>query len=263
MPEPAEIWRRYRAVTEARPEDLARHLSALDAPSRRHTGRVVALVAASIAAIGLLVPLWPAPEVHGPIASGTSEPVPGLRLDAEGTGRLDERMIHWELGRLEIEADPGVRVVTAEAEVRVTGRAVIERDALGTAVEGAAPTCIAGTGEDGRCLPTTPSGLLGRARAQLRAGLPIATLLSTLEHAERAADDDTVRDEVRAVRVDVLLAAGDTTQARAAAEAYLATGAPHRRPEVLRVAASLAAAAGDCPTASRHAGELGETIECE
>lgn len=181
-----------------------------------------------------------------PLASGSPEwrsPAGSLALAASGAGHLGGTTaaprIAWESGRIEVEVDPAaqldVQVETREGTVAVKGTVfAVTRDARGTAVEvsrgqvevrcaavGAeapAPALSLGAGGAHTCWPTTPGGLLGRARALDDAKASPAEVLATLDAARGLSPQGPVADELGALHVHTLLRNGD---ARAAVDAAL------------------------------------------
>ena len=185
----------------------------------------------------------------------TNAVLPKLELSYQGSGHMQgtERhpKIDWTLGRIELSLDPGagveLTVLTSEASVQVTGtRFAVERDARGTLVAleygGVRVQCIGaagdtsafvlGSGEQHWCLPTSPSGLLGRARTLQQRGDPL--------EAERAVDlglasaktVSPARGELLAMAMELRLEQGDESAAREAASMYLDEGYPARNADV-------------------------------
>ena len=236
---------------------LARLRARRPRPARRWpVPAAAALAAAALAAVWLFTPTSPpaepppAPRVavawdgtpapQAPVEGITVEPAGRGSLVAEG-GRVD---VTWESGRLTLDVDPAreleVEVVTREAVVRVLGTAfAVERDALGTRVTvergRVAVACAEGeheleAGGDLTCLPTTPSGLLGRALAL--DGDPEALLATVDLGLARVEAGSAVHGELLALRAEALASQGRTDDARAAAKTYLDAGHTARREDL-------------------------------
>lgn len=236
-------------------------------PARAPRGPMVALAAAAVAAGMLLLAREPAPRpVEGPLTTGALTGAVRVEVDGEGrvSGTEADLRLAWEAGALGVEVTPdqGVRLAvrTAEATVEVVGTGFrVERDALGTRVEvrhgrvrvtcDDGPVAELGVDEAARCRPVTAAGRLGRLRALQARGEPLGT-----ELAEALARPDAVgpvRDELRAVQLDLMVAAGDPG-ALALAEALAEAGGP-RALDARRVAARLAP---DCARARPHLAAL-------
>jgi ferric-dicitrate binding protein FerR (iron transport regulator) len=194
-----------------------------------------------------------------------------VRAEHEGEGRVlrngEELSIDWELGRIELEVEPGqgatVRVSTPEGSVHVVGtKLAVERSALGTEVSvehgevalrcDGSPEQTLLEGQSSECWPTTPAGLLGRARAlEQQASAPEA-ILATVEQG-LLQSSGPVRAELLALRTQALLSRGDQHGALAAAEEALAAGPdPIRSVELHRTAARLFLIWGYCDRAAPH-----------
>ncbi len=287
MTEFRRMLRAYRAASETRPMDVARAVDRLRPSPKRGRPRafvlVVASVALSLAAAVALAVLHEAqePSLSQPLygAVAVLDPSPELRLEVDGAGHLDgtrhEIVITWEVGTLRVAVAPkrgvSLRVDTPEGTIHVVGTEfAVRRDAFGTVVTvtrgEVEVTCGADEAtraslmpkETLTCPPLTAPGLLGRARAEHRDKASITEVLATIDSALALASEPAVGDELRTLRIDVLLAAGDFTAAREAADAYLRSGASHRRNDVLRVAATLSWSFDGCARARAWLDELGE-----
>ncbi len=188
----------------------------------------------------------------------SSSILPELALRYQGTGRVlgTERLpqVRWVLGRIELRLTPGsglaLELETAEARVRVVGtRFVVERDARGTRVEvqegqvqvrclganGAAPPIDLQVGQERSCLPSSPSGLLGRARMLQQLGQLPEAEQAVEQGLALAPTEAPARGELLALAMELRLARGDERAALQAAAAYLAEGYPARQAEIGRV----------------------------
>jgi ferric-dicitrate binding protein FerR (iron transport regulator) len=255
QPTPAEIAQLEERVT-----------SSLVRP-RRAPRRWPFLLVPALVAAGVALVCWRAPRPLDRALSADS-PTPievshDVRLRYTGAGRLSgtdrQPVIAWTLGRLEVEVTPGsgvhLAVLTQDARADVVGtRFSVERDALGTrfAVEEGrvAVSCLgADPGEPAEiaaraarlCLPGTPAGLLGRARALEaggdQAGAEVAMALGLVQ----AQPDEPARGELLALALRLRLARGDEAGAIAAARAYLAGEFPARAVEIRRTLEELEA----------------------
>jgi ferric-dicitrate binding protein FerR (iron transport regulator) len=180
------------------------------------------------------------------------EAAPGVRLAVDGAGDVSgtERdvVVSWRAGTLGVDVQPdagiALRVETPEGVARVVGTGFdVRREAFGTSVivrHGIVEVACAGevasrlvAGESRSCLPSTAAGLLGRARAQQRAGVAPDEVLVTLQAALDRSPDRHVRDELRVARIDVLVRAGRHRDALAEARAYVDDpGSSLRRSEI-------------------------------
>ncbi len=189
----------------------------------------------------------------------------GLALGIEGEGHLvgtaTAPRIRWRRGTLRVEVDPAaglaVAVDTPEAEIAVVGTVfTVRRGPLGTTVAvergGVAVRCRAE--ERGRrldalteatCPPTTPAGLLARARALQGAG-DAAGAAGAAAAGLAMAPGEAVRIELALCRVEALGAAGPRDVALAAASSLVSEGAGHRRTDALRVALGIAGPGAPC-----------------
>lgn len=266
MPDYDSLMRTFREDTEGPPRPVR-------APApRRRPGWTPLAAGFALAAAGLFyfqgttppaTPLTPA-LLH----SGALTEEVALQADGEGRagGTRRQPRLEWESGRLGVEVTPdrgvALTVHTEEATVEVIGTGFeVRRDALGTAVVvrhgRVRVTCAAGgvteLTEGGRrtCVPVTAAGRLGRARALQARGEAYAAEVE----AALALPDATgaVAHELRAVRLDALLAARDPG-AFALAEALAAEAGP-RSLDAHRAAARLAA---DCAQARPHLAALAE-----
>lgn len=213
--------------------------------------------------------LWLAPAVP---EVGTSEQgvtvdgVERLRFDGEGAPRIEagRAAVDWVVGRLDVlpGADLPVDVTTREATVAVgSGGLVLVRDALGTHLEavgeplsvrcGDAAVRDLVVGEGLTCLPTTSTGLLGRARALADQG-DTAGALDAVAAGLDMGPDAPVAVELHTVGMDAALAGRDMVRAVAFAEEALALGPTPRADELHRVAARGWLIEGDCGRALPH-----------
>ncbi|MFH1465233.1 MAG: FecR domain-containing protein [Pseudomonadota bacterium] len=179
-----------------------------------------------------------------------------VHLTYAGAGQVSgsdrQPVIAWTLGHLEVDVTPGagvhLAVVTEEARADVLGtRFSVARDALGTRItvqEGRVSVACRGAapGEPGEvaagtarlCLPGSPSGLLGRARA-LEAHGDLAASEEAVDQGLVLADPVApARGELLALALRLCLARGDTAGAAIAARAYLDGGFPARADEIRR-----------------------------
>ncbi len=250
-----------QAAAEPRPNALAR----LRAPPVRRFSRIGLLALAAISVAALLTwSVWPARALSERLdalelvsRSLTAE----VDLDYQGSGSVEgtDRAPHirWEVGRLDVTVTPdqGIYLVveTDEGAVHVVGTAFsVTRDALGTLVRvergEVSVTCqgslsrSVGPGEQTTCLPVRPAAWLGRAHALLAAGHPVDDVLHAVDQGLKLSKREGPADgELVALRIRVLVDAGRYPEALRAADAYLASGATPRRPEVQALAAELRA----------------------
>lgn len=220
----------------------------------------VALAAAALFA--LRTPPADSPLPPGALVTRLLTEEVALQVDGIGTagGTRFAPRLEWASGRLGVEVTPerGVHlsVHTPEATVEVIGTGFdVRRGPLGTAVEvrhgRVRVSCAEGAvvelteGASHTCRPVTAAGLLGRARALQARGEPYADEVATALTLPDATG--AVAHELRSVRLDALIAAGDPG-AFALAEQVAAEGGP-RALDAHRAAARLA---GDCPRALPH-----------
>jgi hypothetical protein len=116
-------------------------------------------------------------------------------------------------------------------------------------------------GDQVTCLPTTAPGLLARADALAARGAGPAEILAAVDAGIPIAAEPFL-GELRARRAQVLLQAGRPAEALDEARAYLKVGGP-RRVEVLKLAASAAAATGGCEAALPWLQDLEELGEAD
>lgn len=227
-------------------------------------GGGIALAAAAAVAVWVGQPA-PVLTLDVPLATAGAAyrtPSGSLALAADGAGHLGgttaaPRLL-WESGRVHLEIDPAaqldVQVETREGVVAVKGTVFdVTRDARGTAVAvtrgkvevrcaplgAAAPAApmLLEAGGTHTCWPTTPGGLLGRARAQEDASAPAAEVLATLSAARGLGPTGPVADELSALRVQALSRSGDTRATVDAAVAHLGS-AQLRQDEVRALGAA-------------------------
>lgn len=313
----AEWTHRAREGTAPRPESLARVRQRLDrqllpatgdlrsvpGPRPGAAGRVKArlqehrqprvwparivgatlLATAGVLAVALVDPGATPDRRIGLAGAGTLAVTDHVRLDHDGRGHIvavgEDVSIDWEIGRLELDVDPGagatVAVHTPEGTVRVVGtKFAVERDALGTRIDVSrgevAVTCADGTdralvpSESLECEPTTGAGLLNRARALEERQAGAEPILATVERglADNSAPD-AVRTELWTTKANVLVGAGRQAEALDAAEQALGTRPEAARAESLhRLAARLALLGGACSRAVPHLDALSSlTVE--
>ena len=189
------------------------------------------------------------------VASQTVSEVltPAVLVDYQGRGHASGEMstptIRWDRGNVQIEVEPeagvALLVETREARVRVLGtRFVVERDLLGTHVQvtrgkvevrcdgGEAPPAVLGAGEQRSCLPTSATGLLGRARAQWSGGDHASSLVSCEQALVGASEGSPERGELLALKAELLLELDRIDEARQAARSYLDEGHTARAAEL-------------------------------
>ncbi len=183
-------------------------------------------------------------------------PAPGVTLTSAGqgtvTGTTTSPIVAWRRGRLDVEVEPnrgiGLVVQTDEGDVRVVGTGfTVERDLLGTnvvvhhgrvivACRGAAELTL-GTDERATCLPSTPAGLLGRARTLAQRGAPVADILEAADAGLAVGGSrNAIGGELLYLRMTTQQRAGQDDTARATAAEYVASGQTPRRDEALRLA---------------------------
>ncbi len=236
----------------------------------------------ALAAAALLYVNMPSkpPPVHGPIASESAWGVGSLASvdltyrgvgEVSGTGRAPE--IEWQSGTIHVEVQPNtgidLRVRTREAQVRVVGTGfTVSRDALGTKVEvrhgkvettcdGEAPALL-GAGEVRVCLPQSAAGLLGRAHKLIDGNGSHAIIFETLDLGlSRAAAGEPARDELVALKVEVLHRDGQAAAALETAREVVTASEGLRRDEVLQIAANIASEQGGCAVAAPWLLEVG------
>ncbi len=240
------------------------------APMLVASGAVLALAAAALLYVS--VPSQ-APPVRGPIASETTWGVgtlPSVDLTYRGVGEVagtdKAPEIQWQRGTIHVEVQPAqgidLRVRTREAEVRVVGTGfTVSRDALGTKVdvrhgkvettcEGELPVLL-GAGESRVCLPRSAAGLLGRAHALADGSATPAAVIEALDLGlSLSTAGEPVRDELLALKIDVLRRDGQAATALDAAREVVTAGAGLRRDEVLQIAAAIAADQGGCASSA-------------
>jgi len=219
-------------------------------------------------------PVTLAIELSSPAAPREMEIADGIDVVVEGRGEVGGTPtapeLRWSQGTVGVSVEPGrglaLAVITREARVRVVGTAFeVHRDALGTAVSVShgrvEVTCTSGgvsllePGESITCLPVTAASLLARAHALVDRGSDPEDVLATLQLGQRIAAPP-VDAEIAVLRMRTLIESGARSRAFDEAEAWLATGRPERRPEVLAIAATLAYGAGGCAFAAPYLDEL-------
>ncbi len=262
----------------------------LRGPRPSRAPRWLAAAGAALLLIGLGLLLREDPPVQGTVASGTTEPLPGLQLAAAGVGQLggteSAPRVDWTSGTLRVEVEPSagldVEVVTSEARVRVVGTVFrVERNGLGTQVgvtRGRVDVhCTDGTGhelgggEDAICLPVTASGLLARARALQGLGEHSGAVEAARQGASKASEGP-IATELQLVEAQALAGAGRRDEASLAVEQLLMGGAAHRKADALRLAIRLAGSEAPCSAIEPRlqtlselgatAAELGRLADC-
>jgi len=191
------------------------------------------------------------------------------RVDGQGDFALVGSLLEvdWVVGELSLSAVPGLEVAVTTREATVHGAEpgmVVLRDALGTHVEvldgevllrcedaATGQRQALAAGEAATCLPTTATGLLGRARA-LGASGDTAAAVATADEALALTPEPAVAVELLHLQAVQLVASGDLPAAVAAAEEALALGVPSRSGELHRLAARGWLVAGDCERALPH-----------
>lgn len=208
----------------------------------------------------------PAPVASAPVAvditlaKGVVDLPPGIRLTADGAGRVTgtdhNAVVRWQRGHLLVEVDPDAEVRLAvhtdEGEVEVLGTVfTVDRDEQGTAValeRGKVEVhCLHGdsailaAGQSHSCLPLTPGKALHQAR-QLTD--PAAQLAATDVALDLARPGSAIEGEVRVLRVEALQALGRDDEALAEAMVYVGLPLAPRRDEVC---VRVEALGGVCP----------------
>lgn len=270
----------------------ARVHQSLRAP-RRRPAWVAPLIGASGSAVLTLalLMLWtrPAPLQADTVADAVLPT--GLTLSADGQGAVAGTVvaprIEWRRGTLSVDVDPAaglqVTVETPEAEVAVLGTAfTVTRGALGTTVDVArgkvAVRCVEveegvvlTAEQSNTCAPTTPAGLLARARA-LQGQRRLESAVQAADAGLGRAPKDAVRTELRLVRVEALAAQNKRDAALAGVRELLADGPGHRRTDALHLAVDTAGPRASCSTVrpwleeladqGGRADELGRLADC-
>ena len=214
------------------------------------------------------------PLSHDAVAVG------GLTLSPQGIGTLEGTShtptIGWEAGSLAVDVDPDagidLDVRTREASVRVTGTAFdVVRDALGTRVDlhrgSVVVTCAIddaprplAPGDTITCPPVSADGMLGRVRGLARDGTGHDALIDEIDAGlEREEGSPEARVELGVLRISSLARSEARAEALADARVWLDAGHTLRRPDVLRIAASLALDLEGCPGAEPHLDALAST----
>lgn len=265
---------------------LARSRGLPEGRRRTSSPWLVAGVSVALAAAGFAVYLrastddGTAPSALGRLDSEVAwagRRLEGIDLTYRGAGEVEGSesapRIAWQRGTLNVEVTPGlgldVRVQTREAEIRVVGTGfTVKRDALGTSVEvrhgvvetscvGEAPVSLR-QGDEVTCAPSSPAGLLGRARALQEAGADAALVGASLDRGLALTSlADPVGAELGAMKVEVLAASGQGAAALESAHALLLAGGGVRGEAVMRLAAELASEQGGCAAAAPWLLELG------
>lgn len=258
------------ALRASLPAELGR--AEVRRPPWRRPAALAALAAA--AAVLLAVLLRPGEPVDAPVAAALQSTDSrghlvlgeGLELEFDGDGELSGSLrqphIAWNQGRLRVSVAPEaietLSVVTRDGEVRVEGtvfevsrdllgtEVVLERGAVSVACQDGAEVRLAGEGRT-TCLPTTPGGLLARARGlHDRDGATDAALDAVHRGLALVGLDAPAGAELKVLELRLRLERGEVDEAREAARQYLASEASLRRSYVERTARELAVADGDC-----------------
>lgn len=198
-----------------------------------------------------------------------------LHYLGEGTlmGTRSAPRIQWQRGTLQVEVTPNrgiaLTVETSEGEVAVVGTAFsVTRDVLGTAVR-VSHGAVAVRCADGRsasvtaagpftCAPTTPAGLLARARAM---GETPGNEQAVIEAAERGlagGAPPAIRAELALVRAQALSVLSRHEEAYAVAREALGYDAGARQEDLLHVAVHAGWRSAGCVAALPHLEALRE-----
>lgn len=212
-----------------------------------------------------------AAPLQAELGPGVHEPIPGLRLTVTGQGSLSGTAaaprLQWRSGAVRIEVDPAagldLRLSAPEGEVAVLGTIfTVDRAPLGLAVAvergkvaarcGAAAPLTLTAGGAHTCLPTSPAGMLARARALQEAGASGEAVLGAVDQGLGfSGGSPAVRGELRVVAYEEKLKGGDLDGALGVLDAYLAEGGP-RQDELRAAAAGLAHRLGGCARAQPY-----------
>ncbi|MBL8615330.1 MAG: FecR domain-containing protein [Deltaproteobacteria bacterium] len=212
-----------------------------------------------------------APPLQAELGPGVHEPIPGLRLTVTGQGSLSGTAaaprLQWRSGAVRVEVDPAagldLRLSAPEGEVAVLGTIFsVDRAPLGLAVAvergkvaarcGAAAPLTLTAGGAHTCLPTSPAGMLARARALQEAGASGEVVLGAVDQGLGiSGGSPAVRGELRVVAYEEKLKGGDLDGALGVLDAYLAEGGP-RQDELRAAAAGLAHRLGGCARAQPY-----------
>lgn len=218
-----------------------------------------AMVVEPTAPIALVEP----PAVLAPMDVTATEtavfsPTPGVSLTSLGQGTVSgtstSPIVAWRRGRLDVEVEPergiGLVVQTDEGDVRVVGTGfTVERDLLGTRVSVHHGRVIVacrgvddltlGADERATCAPSSPAGLLGRARTLAQRGAPVADILAATDAGlASGGSENAIGGELLYLRMKTQQRAGLDDEVRRTAAQYVATGQTPRRAEALRLAGS-------------------------
>jgi hypothetical protein len=223
---------RQLPVAEVRPELRQRFLvDVLRIRGRRHWRPLPwAMGAAAVVAAVALVSLRSPAPVSRDLASGDEpvnvDPAPGVHLRVQGRGAVSgherDLRVAWQQGALDVDVEPGAgiafQVETPEGTFRVVGtRFVVTRDLLGSSVavaRGQVGVACTGEGEDvvgagatRTCLPTTPSGLLARARELVLRGESAVDVMATLDRFFATGSEEGL-EEAERIAARIALAEG-------------------------------------------------------
>jgi len=270
-------------VPPAAVDRVAARLAARPTPSpwvSRAPVAALALVAVGAVSTGVVATtLWPETPAALVDEAGRVVSPDGVFLDdRDGEGELHMvgslLAVDWVVGRLALQPSDGLEVAVSTREALVEGTAlgvVVHRDALGTRVEvtsgearvsceGDAAMVAAGAAKS--CLPTTPTGLLVRARALDDAGRP-HDAAAAATHGLSLEPEPAVAVELLHLLAGQRLGAGDLPGAVDAAEQALALGVSTRADELHRLAARGWLVAGECARALPHLQQLASLDERE
>jgi len=255
-------------VADGAEDRVMARLAASQRQLRPHPARVAVLGTLLAAAVALFAIQEQPVELTGALSATEwrhVQPTPLVALSFQGEGALGGNEgaphIEWRAGTLKVEVEPnrGVKldVQTREALVRVVGTGFsVDRSALGTTVavshgrvsvacEGGGDSML-GAGEHTVCMPTTPAGLLGRARALTEQGAPGSDVLATVDRGLSAAKPGAVHEELAVARAEALAGEERWSEAYAEASQLLAEGAGARRDDLLHLRARYGFAAEGC-----------------
>ena len=255
-------------VADGAEDRVMARLAASQRQLRPHPARIAVLGTLLAAAVALFAVQEQPVELTGALSATEwrhVQPTPLVALSFQGEGALGGNEgaphIEWRAGTLKVEVEPnrGVKldVRTREALVRVVGTGFsVDRSALGTTIAVShgrvSVACedggdsMLGAGEHAVCMPTSPAGLLGRARALTEQGAPARDVLATLDRGLSTAKPGPVREELALARVEALAGEGRWSEAHAEASRLLADGAGARRDELLHLRARYGFAAEGC-----------------
>ncbi len=189
------------------------------------------------------------------------------------TGSASAWRIAWDNGRVDVGVTPEVGAVVAvetrEARVEVVGTEFsVDRNALGTAVDVqhgiVRVTCFADgsvhelvAGDALTCIPTSASGLLGRASSLSDAQGAVDDVLATLDAAALLPADAPVHSEILFQRAAALVQAGRLAEAAVALHEVIVQPAGARSDDARTLAVQVALVSGNCVQAKTILAEMG------